>query len=61
MIGIIVLIYVIDSDRVSIKLKNMKRKVINSELLVVLFKDVYISKLFELFEVSGDWVEIEFG
>lgn len=39
----------------------MKRKVINSELLVVLFKDVYISKLFELFEVSGDWVEIEFG
>lgn len=56
MIGIIVLIYVFDSDRVNIKLKICKGK-----LLIMNYQQYYLSKLFELFEVSGDWVEIEFG
>lgn len=45
MIGTIALIHVPDSDRASIKLKNTKRKAINSEPLVVPSKDVHISNI----------------
>lgn len=61
MIGTIALIHVPDSDRASIKLKNTKRKAINSEPLVVPSKDVHISKSFELPEASGDRAETELG